>query len=293
MNDAPASDARDCRCLCGAVRFSLPQPLREVGMCHCGMCRRWAGAPLNGGISAAVTMRAGDALRWYAASPWGERGFCARCGSSLFWRQKGSRANWMVCAGSLPSTDGLRLVQHIYMDDKPAYYDMAGDARRLTGDAFTDETVAAMPTPQRWFVKTAVTLTRLKNRLSPPAPPPPGADKRGRCLCGAVRFRLPRAPQNAWMCHCGQCRRWGAGVGILGITTGVEAMEASDTLRWHKTSAERERGFCGTCGASLFWRSLETGDITSVCAGALEDDRGLQLQEHLYTEDKPGYYDMA
>jgi hypothetical protein len=28
-------------CLCGAVRFEVLGPLRDVVLCHCGECRRW------------------------------------------------------------------------------------------------------------------------------------------------------------------------------------------------------------------------------------------------------------
>lgn len=285
MNDAPPQ----CRCLCGAVRFFLAEPLREVGMCHCGICRRWSGGvPLAGGMTGAVTVTADDALRWYASSAWGERGFCARCGSSLFWRQKGARGGWLVSVGALPSVDNLRLVQHIYIDDKPAFYDFTGGARRLTGDAFTDEVSAAMPAFKRMFVKTFIVIARLHARVRPPPPPSPGADRRGRCVCGTVRFRLPRAPREAYLCHCGQCRRWGGGVGVVGVTTGVDAVDGD--VRWHASSARCERGFCATCGASLFRRSRTGGDIREVCAGALEDDRGLQLTEHICIEDKPAFY---
>ena len=32
-------------CLCGCVRFTAPD-IREIGVCHCGFCRRWGGGPL-------------------------------------------------------------------------------------------------------------------------------------------------------------------------------------------------------------------------------------------------------
>ncbi len=31
------------RCLCGAVRYEVDGPLREVLICHCEECRRWNG----------------------------------------------------------------------------------------------------------------------------------------------------------------------------------------------------------------------------------------------------------
>jgi len=32
-------------CLCGAVRFTATPENRNVGACHCGMCRRWSAGP--------------------------------------------------------------------------------------------------------------------------------------------------------------------------------------------------------------------------------------------------------
>jgi len=277
-------------CLCGAARFEVPRPPHEIGMCHCGMCRRWSGGgPLVGGIVDAVTVTAGEALQWYASSSWGERGFCGACGSSLFWRQKGAAAGWLVCAGALPEADAPRLAQHIFIDDKPAYYDFTGDAPRLTGAEFTAKVVREMPLPKRVFVRAFLALAKLKKRPAPAA----GDDKRGACLCGGVKFNLPHAPSDASMCHCGQCRRWGGGAGVVCVDTPGATLEAADTLRWHRTSEQSERGFCGSCGTPLFWREADGGAITEICAGALQDDRNITVSRHIYVDDKPAYYDMA
>src|SRR5690606_16426471 len=34
------------RCLCGAVSFKGRVEKREIGACHCAMCRRWTSGPL-------------------------------------------------------------------------------------------------------------------------------------------------------------------------------------------------------------------------------------------------------
>ena len=284
---------KDCHCLCGEVRFSIPQPFHEVGLCHCGLCRRWTGGvPVFAGMAETVTITSGEALRWYAATSWGERGFCGRCGSSLFWREKGAKSNWMVGVGALPATDGLQLVRQIYIDDKPGYYNFSGDMPHLTGDQFMAQVSAEMPVLKRWSVRIFLFFLRLKNRLWPQSRPS-DADQCGRCICGTVHFRLPRAPQDAHMCHCGLCRRWSGGAGVIGISTDIEDMETGDALRWYQTSAHGERGFCEKCGTALFWRGLGEGDVSVVSAGALEDDRGLHLHEHIYIDDKPDYYDVA
>ena len=77
-------------CLCGDIQFSAQLPSKWVAHCHCTMCQRSAGA-------AFVTWVGLDAgrctiddpahrLTWYRSSDLGERGFCSRCGSTLFFR---------------------------------------------------------------------------------------------------------------------------------------------------------------------------------------------------------------
>jgi hypothetical protein len=76
-------------CLCGAVRFTATLPSKWVAHCHCTRCQRAHGAAFVTwvGIDASrVEMMDADAvLRWFGAGE-GERGFCASCGSSMFFR---------------------------------------------------------------------------------------------------------------------------------------------------------------------------------------------------------------
>ena len=73
------------RCLCGTVRFEAKGEPKWVRWCHCESCRRHSGAPSNVFVSFpndAVTITEG-AIAKYSSSPGVERGFCAKCGSTL------------------------------------------------------------------------------------------------------------------------------------------------------------------------------------------------------------------
>jgi hypothetical protein len=77
-------------CQCGALRFEVTLPSKWVAHCHCTMCRRAHGAAFVTWVGMeAARARIEDSqqtLRWYASSPDAERGFCAHCGSMLFFR---------------------------------------------------------------------------------------------------------------------------------------------------------------------------------------------------------------
>jgi len=121
------------RCLCGVIRFEGTPKAREMDACHCRMCRRWSAGPFL-----AVEMEGGlridgeDQLGVYASSDWGERCFCRRCGSVLFWRLRDG-SHTAVSAGALDTPDALVFSKEIFVDEKPAHYAFAGDRPRQTG----------------------------------------------------------------------------------------------------------------------------------------------------------------
>ena len=131
---------RDGGCLCGAVRFTVALVTTEFSICHCGMCRRWSGGPLEAAHCAgAPAFTKDDGLVWYRSSDWGERGFCGRCGTNLFWRLADNSDVVAVSVEALDDADDLTLGRHIYIDSKPARYDFADDRPRVTEAEFLAE----------------------------------------------------------------------------------------------------------------------------------------------------------
>ena len=114
----PEHDRFPGGCLCGAVRYELRGPLRDVLVCHCTECRRWHGGPgyYTSVPRAALELVEDRGLR-FIASPASDaeadRGFCAECGSSLFWRAP-ARDTISVTAGSLDGPTGIGTSGHIY-----------------------------------------------------------------------------------------------------------------------------------------------------------------------------------
>jgi hypothetical protein len=118
-------------CLCGAVRFTAAPPLRDVVVCHCNRCRRQHGhvgayTEVN---AADLVVASGDTLTWYVADD-RERGFCRRCGASLFWRRSGS-GRISIAAGTLDGPTGLRTAAHIFVADRGDYYEITDDLPRF------------------------------------------------------------------------------------------------------------------------------------------------------------------
>ncbi len=123
-------------CLCGEVQFEAPA-LHHLDVCHCKMCQRWNGGPFFGAdYREPVTITKGETLSWYDSSEWARRGFCNKCGSSLFYRLKDNDSFWAVSAGALDLPSGISIEKEIFIDEKPDYFELAGDRPRLTGHEF-------------------------------------------------------------------------------------------------------------------------------------------------------------
>jgi hypothetical protein len=110
-------------CLCGEVRYEVSGRLRPIVACHCGQCRRMTGHYLAATAARLRNFRllADATLRWFEASPRARRGFCATCGSTLFWQPHG-RDYISIAAGSLDATGALATACHIHVADKGTYY---------------------------------------------------------------------------------------------------------------------------------------------------------------------------
>ena len=121
----------DGGCLCGAVRFRAHDVETHYHACHCGMCRRWAGGPLLAATVGRIDLLSADDLVRYPSSDWAERGFCRRCGSSLFYYLKPAQ-QYAVAVGAFDDPAPFALTGEIYIDHKPRGYAFAGDHPRRT-----------------------------------------------------------------------------------------------------------------------------------------------------------------
>ena len=122
-----SSDAATGRCLCGAVRFEVDRPLRDIVVCHCSLCRR-AGTNANAYTWAPVTalhLVDRGSLEVYVDANGRERSFCRTCGASLFWAEAGSEGI-SISAGALDDT-GLRVARHIHADSTADWETLPGD----------------------------------------------------------------------------------------------------------------------------------------------------------------------
>jgi hypothetical protein len=112
-------------CLCGAVRFSVEGEVHAPDACHCSQCRKQSGHywASSGAPRSAVTIEGEERLTWYQSSEKARRGFCATCGSFLFW-QPLEKDSISFAMGALERPTDLKLALHIFVADKGDYYEI-------------------------------------------------------------------------------------------------------------------------------------------------------------------------
>jgi len=112
----------------------------------------------------------------------------------------------------------------------------------------------------------------------------------GSCLCGAVTYRVSGPLRPVVACHCVQCRKT-SGHFVAATSALRDRVTIDGEVTWYHASETARRGFCGTCGTSLFWDGA--GVNLSIHAGTLDGPTGLTTAGHIYCADKGDYYEIA
>lgn len=121
-------------CVCGAVKIIIKEYGDFVYTCHCDTCRRMNSGPVlsvDPGPRENVVFEGGkDNITIYHDEEI-KRGFCSKCGSTLFWYDP---ENNHYCMNAELFDDIIRNASfglELFYDMKPAYYSFEGERKRL------------------------------------------------------------------------------------------------------------------------------------------------------------------
>ncbi|MGI9521340.1 MAG: GFA family protein [Hyphomicrobiaceae bacterium] len=110
-------------CLCEAVTYRVNPPFRSIIGCHCVQCRKQTGHFMAASAAKRenLTIISDEYLTWYESGPTSRRGFCGRCGSTLFFEAIGS-GQVSFAAGTVDGVTGLTMTAQIFTTEKGDYY---------------------------------------------------------------------------------------------------------------------------------------------------------------------------
>ena len=129
-------EALEGGCLCGAVRYRVTKAPLDSGYCHCRMCQRSSGAPLQASAefpADAFVLTKGEP-KAYRSSPGAVRHFCPDCGSQLTFR---AAVNPSFISVNLPTLDRPAALSpriHIWRSSRLPWFEVADNLPRYDGE---------------------------------------------------------------------------------------------------------------------------------------------------------------
>lgn len=117
-------------------------------------------------------------------------------------------------------------------------------------------------------------------------------ERTGRCLCGAVSFKLDNDPLLTRICWCRDCQHLAAN-GTVNMLVPADGLSITGALAEHtKTAAsgnEVTRMFCPSCGTHLFAMSSARPQFRVIRAGNLDDPSSVKPASNIWTSSAPAW----
>jgi hypothetical protein len=114
----------------------------------------------------------------------------------------------------------------------------------------------------------------------------------GRCLCGAVTYRLAADPLVARLCWCHDCQHL-SGNGTVNMIVPSEALTVSGTTNEFASAADSgnmiRRRFCPGCGAHLFANADARPQFTVVRVGTLDEPSSVKPSINMWAGSAPSW----
>lgn len=111
----------------------------------------------------------------------------------------------------------------------------------------------------------------------------------GQCLCGAVQVTASVDNPRVRACHCDMCRQHTSGA-FFSLVTVPDSITVKGPAQTYKSSDWASRGFCGTCGSTL-WYEMDGG--RNLAAGLFPNAGGGTLIGEYFTDKCPQAYALA
>lgn len=114
---------------------------------------------------------------------------------------------------------------------------------------------------------------------------------KGRCLCGAVEITATQGKPMLRACHCEMCRRHTSSM-FMSIPTEPGSVRVTGPARSFRSSDWAERGFCGTCGSTL-WYMTSHDQQRQLAAGLFDNAGGATMSVEFFADAAPEGYALA
>jgi hypothetical protein len=106
-------------------------------------------------------------------------------------------------------------------------------------------------------------------------------------MCGAVRYRISKAPERVSHCHCETCRRSTGAVAATFAVVDTDAVEwRGEAAKVYRSSDFATRRFCPHCGSQLAFAYDERPGETAISVGTLDDASAWPAIRHNFVSER-------
>jgi hypothetical protein len=113
-------------------------------------------------------------------------------------------------------------------------------------------------------------------------------DRKGGCLCGAVRYVLKAEPRGIAICHCTHCQKLSGSLFSVNVVIKEADYEQSGETKVYVDKGDSGqpvyRHFCASCGSPILAKTVLAPGRVVVKAGTLDSMDGLQPLTEIYTD---------
>ncbi|MBB4185719.1 hypothetical protein GGE07_002360 [Sinorhizobium terangae] len=117
----------------------------------------------------------------------------------------------------------------------------------------------------------------------------------GKCLCGAVEYRVADRFEYAMNCHCSNCRRatGSAFKPFAGVKRGeLSLVRGEDARLVYGDEGEAHDVHCSACG-SLLYSVVREGAYAHVTLGTLVDAPAIRPSAHIFVGSKAEWFQIT
>jgi hypothetical protein len=121
-------------CACGAVRYELRSEPYDAGWCHCRTCQLNSGAPAMVFASVAagdlVFTKGAASVKSFASSSFGQRRFCAECGTPFTMEVNHQPETVDFSVATLDDPDAVAPGFHIFVSSRIGWFETRDELPR-------------------------------------------------------------------------------------------------------------------------------------------------------------------
>jgi hypothetical protein len=118
----------------------------------------------------------------------------------------------------------------------------------------------------------------------------------GRCLCGAVAYRIHGPVSEIDLCHCTYCRRASGSAFAANASIAradFELLAGAEVLQEYESTPGKHRSFCSRCGSPVYARHVAAPELLRIRVGTIDGDPGSRPTGHCDVASKAPWYTIT